>query len=57
MNTLEKGSHPYALAALYRYLEYKARRDTLQMMTWVVESVVTDLENGVIGLGVYVGVG
>lgn len=48
---VEKGSHPFALVALYRYLEYKNVNDTTQMMRWLAESVLTDLRNGVTDQG------
>ncbi len=48
---ITKGSHPYALATLYRYLEYKARRDTAEMMYWLGESVLTDVRRGVMDQG------
>ena len=51
MNTVEPGSHPYALTALYRYIEYKLRRDTTQMMYWLTESVLVDIRNGVMDQG------
>lgn len=51
MATIERGSHSYALASLYRYLEFKARRDTAQMMIWLGESVLTDIRNGVMDQG------
>ena len=51
MKTVEKGSHPYALVALYRYLEYKAAGDSLQMMKWLTESVLADVRNGVMDQG------
>ena len=34
MKTVEPGSHPYALVALYRYIEYKLRGDSTQMIHW-----------------------
>ena len=46
-----KGSHPYALVALYRYLEYKNVDDTLHMMRWLAESVLADIRNGVMDQG------
>ncbi len=49
--TVEEGSHPYAFMALYRYLEFKARRDTTQMMYWLVESVQADIKNAVMDQG------
>lgn len=46
-----KGSHPYALVALYRYLEYKNVDDTLHMMRWLAVSVLADIRNGVMDQG------
>lgn len=51
LKTVEKGSHPYALVTLYRYLEYKAQGDTIQMMKWLTESVLADIRNGVMDQG------
>ncbi len=51
LKSVEKGSHPYALVTLYRYLEYKAQGDTLQMMKWLTESVLADIRNGVMDQG------
>ena len=51
LKTVEKGSHPYALVALYRYIEFKERRDTTQMMQWLVESVLADIRNSVMDQG------
>lgn len=51
MNGIERDSHSYALASLYRYLEFKARRDTAEMMVWLGESVLTDIRNGVMDQG------
>ena len=48
---VKKGSHPYALVCMYRYLEYKAQKDTLNMIYWLTESVKTDVENGVMDMG------
>ena len=45
LNTVEPGSHPYALVALYRYIEYKLRGDSTEMMHWLVESVLADIRN------------
>jgi len=49
--SVEVGSHPYAFMALYRYLEFKARRDTTEMMHWLVESVLADIQNAVMDQG------
>ena len=51
LKTVEKGSHPYALVALYRYIEFKERRDSTQMMEWLVESVLADIRNSVMDQG------
>lgn len=48
---VEKGSHRYALTALYRYLEYKAAGDTTQMMCWIAESAIADVRNAVMNQG------
>lgn len=51
LKSVEKGSHPYALVTLYRYLEYKAQGDTIQMVRWLTESVLADIRNGVMDQG------
>lgn len=51
LKTVEPGSHPYALVALYRYIEFKLQRDTLQMMHWLTESVLADIRNAVMDQG------
>ena len=51
MKEVEKGSHPYALVALYRYLEYQARKDTVEMQHWLLESALADVRNGVMDQG------
>ena len=51
MKTVEPGSHPYALAALYRYIEFKLQRDTVQMMHWLTESVLADIRNSAMDQG------
>jgi len=51
LQTVEAGSHPYALVALYRYIEFKEQRDTTQMMKWLVESVLADIRNSVMDQG------
>ena len=48
---VEYGSHPFALTALYRYLEYKAVNDSVQMMRWVLESALADVRNAVMNQG------
>ena len=49
--TVEPGSHPYALVALYRYIEYKLQGDSLEMMHWLMESVLTDIKNATMDQG------
>lgn len=51
LQQVDKGSHPYALVTMYRYLEYKNVNDTLQMMRWLAESVLTDVTNSVMDQG------
>ena len=51
LGQVKKGSHRYALVALYRYLEYKAQKDTLQMMYWLTQSALSDVRNGVMDQG------
>jgi DNA-binding CsgD family transcriptional regulator len=51
LKTVEPGSHPYALVALYRYIEYKMLGDNDQMIHWLVESVLADIRNGVMDQG------
>ena len=51
MNTVEKGSHPYALVALYRYIEYKLQGDSAEMIHWLVESVLADIRNAAMDQG------
>ena len=51
LNSVEEGSHPYALVALYRYIEYKMQRDTVQMMHWLTESVLADIRNAAMDQG------
>ena len=51
LSIVEKGSHPYALTALYRYLEYKAMGDSVKMMQWVLESALADVRNAVMNQG------
>lgn len=51
MKRVKKRSHPYAVMAFYRYLEYKERNDSLKMLYWVTESAITDVTNGVFDQG------
>ncbi len=49
--TVEPGSHPYALVALYRYIELKKQGNKPEMMYWLVESVLTDIKNATMDQG------
>lgn len=49
--TVEPGSHPYALVALYRYIEFKLQGNNKEMMHWLIESVLTDIKNGTMDQG------
>ncbi|MBR5118793.1 MAG: transcriptional regulator [Muribaculaceae bacterium] len=49
--TVEPGSHPYALVALYRYIEFKLQGNNQEMMHWLVESVLTDIKNATMDQG------
>ncbi len=51
LTLVEHGSHAYALVSLYRYLEFKARRDTTDMLVWLGEAVIADIRNGVMDQG------
>ena len=51
LKTVEPGSHPYAMVALYRYIEYKLLGDRDQMMYWLVESVLADIRNAAMDQG------
>lgn len=51
LKTVAPGSHPYAMVALYRYIEYKLRGDRDQMMYWLVESVLADIRNAAMDQG------
>ena len=51
LQTVETGSHPYALVALYRYIEYKLQGDSLEMMHWLMESVLADIRNAAMDQG------
>ncbi len=51
LHHVKKGSHKYAMMALFRYLEYKAVRDTANMMYWIAESALADVRNGVMDQG------
>ncbi len=47
LDRVERGSTDFALLSLYRYLEFKARLDTTNMLLWLGESVLADIRNGV----------
>ncbi|MBR5102744.1 MAG: transcriptional regulator [Muribaculaceae bacterium] len=48
---VEPGSHPYALVALYRYIDYKLQGDKDEMMHWLMESVLTDIKTATMDQG------
>ena len=51
LKTVEPGSHPYALVALYRYIEYKLQGNREQMLYWLAESVLADIRNAAMDQG------
>ena len=51
MKTVEPGSHPYALTALYRYIEHKLQGDSTQILYWLTESVLADIRNAAMDQG------
>lgn len=51
MRHVDEGSYPYALVTLYRYLAYKHGNDSIRMMYWLGQSVLTDIRNGVLDQG------
>ena len=51
LRTVRKGSTDYALVTFYRYLEYKATGDSIKMMRWLAESVISDIRNAVMDQG------
>ena len=51
MAKVERGSHPYALVAFFRYLEYNSLNDTTEMMHWLAESAIADVRNAVMDQG------
>ena len=51
LKQVKRGSHRYALVALYRYLEYMAQKDTTEMMYWLSESALADVRNATMDQG------
>lgn len=51
LSKVKKGSADYALVTFFRYLEYKAVGDSVQMMRWLAESVLSDIQNAVMDQG------
>lgn len=51
LQQVEPGSTEYAIVAYYRYLDYKAMGDSIQMMYWLAESVLSDVKNAVMDQG------
>ena len=48
---VKRGSAEYALISFYRYLDYKALGDSIQMMCSLGESVLADIRNAVMDQG------
>lgn len=51
LHSVKQGTADYALVSYYRYLDYKALGDSLQMMRWLAESALSDVENAVMDQG------
>lgn len=51
LQQVQPGSTKYAIVAYYRYLDYKAMGDSIQMMYWLAESVLSDVKNAVMDQG------
>lgn len=51
MHMVRQGSTEWALVSFYRYLEYKIKGDTTQVMHWLGESVLADVQNAVMDQG------
>lgn len=51
LQQVEPGSTEYAIVAYYRYLDYKTMGDSIQMMYWLAESVLSDVKNAVMDQG------
>lgn len=51
LQQVQPGSTEYAIVAYYRYLDYKAMGDSIQMMYWLAESVMSDVKNAVMDQG------
>lgn len=51
LKATERGSHAFALVALFRFYEYGIRGDTANMLIWLGEAVIADIRNGVMDQG------
>ena len=51
LHNVKPGSPEYALISFYRYLDYKALGDSIQMMYSLGESVLADIRNAVMDQG------
>lgn len=51
LHATNRSSGDYATAAFFRYIEYKALGDSTQMMHWLAESVLNDIENAAMDQG------
>lgn len=51
LKSTERGSHAFALVALYRFYEFANRGDTTNMLVWLGEAIIADIRNGVMDQG------
>ncbi len=51
LQSVDEGSHEYALVAFYRYLEYKSLGNDTEMMRWIAKSALADVRNCVMDQG------
>ena len=51
LKRVKKGTHPYAIVAFYRYLDYALLGDSVQARYWVTQSALADVENAVMDQG------
>ena len=51
LKQVKEGTHPYAIVAFYRYLDYSLMGDSVQARYWVTQSALSDVENAVMDQG------
>ena len=51
LKQVKEGTHPYAIVAFYRYLDYSLLGDSVQARYWVTQSALSDVENAVMDQG------